>query len=267
FLAFHSTVANPLLAAAEAGHPATDQVGEPLAPAQLESAWRRALVVVFDGFLAPFGGVTFGRESQGFSFELMPLGHHVLGADDELHADALGPETSGAVLVQPDFTIVLTAPAPEVEARLTPIAERTETEATHGVGSLFRLTRASVQAGAHAGLDPERLLDELLEHGPSPLPGNVRHEVAAWSAEVQTLAWERPLVLRCPDAATTERLLMAAGKHLELLGETVLVLGDPKQLAAVTKAAAELGIHLEAPPEAVPKAKLRRGRWRRRRRS
>ena len=265
FLAFHGTVANPLVAEAEAGRPTTDLRGDPLTPAQLESTWRRALVVVFEGFLAPFGCVTFGRESQGFSFELTSLGHHVLGADVELHADSLDPGTTGVVLVQPDFTIVLTAPAPEVEARLTPIAERTETDGTHGVGSLFRLTRASVQAGAHAGLDPEQLLDELLEHGPSRLPGNVRHEVAAWAAEVQTLPWERPLVLRCPDAATAERLVMAAGKHLELLGEVVLVLADPKQLATVTKAAAELGIHLEAPPEAVAKQRRRRGRRRYRR--
>jgi hypothetical protein len=231
FLDHHASAANPLRAAADAGRPVTDYRDVPLTGEQLEAAWRAALVLVFEGFLAPFGGARLGRLPEGFGLELSPIGHHLLGAEQALEPGALdaaqGPEPEGAVLVQPDFSVVLIAASPAAEARLATVAERLPRSPDQRVGALFRLTRASVQAGAHAGLEPEALLDGLLEHGPSPLPGNVRHEVRAWSAEVASLAWERPLVLRCPDAAIAERLLLAAGAHLELLGDRVLVLPDP----------------------------------------
>ena len=200
---------------------------------------------------------------DGFTIELSATGRYVLGATSRLELPASSPHAE--VLVQPNFEVVFLAPAPELAVRLAPIAEGTGSG--EALGALFRLTRTSVQAGAAVGLDPLEILEEVTAGSRAPLPGNVRHEVAAWSAGVRRLAWERPLVLRCPDAETAERLVLAAGKQLEVLGERALLLPDERELERVTKLAAEVGVILDPPPAPeVIRPKPRKRRWRGRRR-
>lgn len=258
FLAAEAADHNPL-----APGEATDLFGQPLDDHQRAAVWRRALVTVTDHFLVPSGGLELGRLDDGFTIRLTDVGRYVLGT--ATHLELPPPADAAEVLVQPDFEIVFLAPDPGLAARLAPIAE--DIGGGRELGPRFRLTRASVQAGAGVGLDPLAILEAALEHSRSPLPGNVRHEVAAWAAGVRAVAWERPLLLRCPDAETAERVLLAVGPPLEALDERTLLLTDEAALERVTKLAAEVGVHLEPPP-APPAAerKRRRRRWSGRRR-
>ena len=64
-----------------------------------------------------------------------------------------------------------------------------------------------------------------------------------------------------------ERLVLAAGKQLEVLGERALLLPDERELERVTKLAAEVGVILDPPPAPeVIRPKPRKRRWRGRRR-
>ena len=191
--------------------------------------------------------------------EITSIGRYLLRCAPEFVLDAPAP-SSTPVRVQPDFEVVFVSASPALEAAISRFAERRGT----GVGVLFRITRASIVSAAQAGLGADEVLATLARSSSTPVPANVEHEIRAWFGRCRRLALEPVHLLRCPDAATAARVLAAVGANkLELVSETLLALGDPKQKAAVMRLCRKAGLFLvNHEPPAPSRGRRRSSRWR-----
>jgi len=147
--------------------------------------------------LVPLGAIRLGRSGKQTSVAITGIGRYFLGAERSLQ---LAPEpTTGRVVVQPNFEIVFLGPNLGAEAELGPFCER----AGAGTGTVFRLTKASVQTALHRGMEIERIADALRKTAGHELPQNVQAELSGWAAARQTYSQERIEILRCasPEAA------------------------------------------------------------------
>jgi hypothetical protein len=209
----------------------------------LDEDWGQALCRVLHDGLLPYGGVRAGFEHSGLTIELTSIGRYLLGLADDFEFEAL-PAGEKPVHVQPDFEVVFVASQPALEAAIGRFAERRG----RGVGTLFRITQASIVAAAQAGLEADEVLATLSSASRTPIPSNVVHEIRAWSGRCRRVALESAELLRCPDEATAMRVLALAGaKKLERLSATVLALLDPAQKATLVRQCRKAGIFLEAP--------------------
>jgi hypothetical protein len=207
----------------------------------LEAHWIKGLERVLHDHLLPFGGVSVGAtRAHELTVELTPVGRYLLGLADAFTLDAPALVERPA-RVQPDFEVVFVARHPGLEATFGRFAERRGT----GVGVLFRITRASILAAAQAGLSADEVLATLERACATPVPANVVHEIRAWFASCRRIQVEPVHLVRCPDAETAVRVLVAAGAgKLERVTDTVLALRDPTQKSAVLRACRKVGLFL-----------------------
>jgi hypothetical protein len=225
---------------------------------ELEQRWLQALSTVLAEHLLPFGGVRLGTlPGQGWTIELTSIGRYVLGLAEDFEHE-IAPAGDRPAIVQPDFEVVFTAPSLAHEAAIGRLAERTG----RGVGALFRITRAAVQASAQAGLDAESALEILRRASARELPANVVHELRSWYAACRRLQFENVQLIRCPDADTAARVLAAAGRgNLEALSDTLLALTDRSRRAAVVRACRKAGLFLSGDSVPEPRSARRGRRW------
>ena len=119
-------------------------------------------------------------------------------------------------------------PAPVME--LAPFCDR-ESGNTAGGSLILRLSRESIFRALAAGLTGEEVMARLERHA-GALPGNVRTQVQSWCAQVRQVSLRPALLIRCPDAATADRVKAALGKSVDRLGETTLAFLNEKMTAA-----------------------------------
>ena len=256
FLRYQCETVNPLIKSQVEDRRSHFHNGKPKSVAMLEEVWQFSLMECLNGTLISLGGVQLGQLEGKETIELTDAGRYLLGLTEEFH----WPEEEGgsAILIQPDFEIIFLDENPALEAELTRFAERIG----QGVGALFRLTAASVQSAARAGLEVGDILGTLERASQTEIPSNVAREIEEWHAQAVHLAWESVLLIRCPDEASAARVLSAARGKLEALSPRVLALKDNKQRTQVTNACRKAGVFLDPPPDA-PKKKTRRRRSRR----
>lgn len=222
----------------------------------LEGLWFEMVYGFLSMRLWRFGGLRLGwTADELLTAQLTQAGRYFLG-----YADAFeyGTATTGCpVRIQPDFEVVFLAPSPTHEAAFARFAERIGTQ----VGVLFRITRASIHSAANAGLSVSEVLAEIDASSDHPIPANVAHEIDAWFAESVRLELQPVLLLNCPSPEIAARVRAASGRHVEVAGETLLYLPDPKKRAEVIKACRRVGVFLEGgEPEVAPRKKRRRRR-------
>ncbi|HEX8242345.1 MAG TPA: helicase-associated domain-containing protein, partial [Longimicrobium sp.] len=211
---------------------------EPATVEAWEELWADLLLTFLARRLVPLGCAMLGRTQGGvIAFGLTDAGRYLLGGSDDFE---LAPEPGGGeVVVQPDFGIVFLAPAPRAEAELARIAERTGS----GVGSLFRLTRASVLRAAEQGMSAAQLLGTLESVSRSGVPDNVARQVRDWMKAVRTIRIAPAVLVDCPDAETAGRVKSLAGAHATPVSPTLLRLdADAKTRTALVKRLREKGI-------------------------
>lgn len=206
----------------------------------LDQRWNSAVSAFFNRRLIALGAVALGPLTDGqLGFRLTSVGRYLLGETGRFELDVL--DETGDVLVQPNFEIVFLAPSLDAQLRARAIAE--PTTALHGpesVGTLFVLSRDSVQRAVSAGQDAEQVVTSLRELSKHPLPDNVERQVAAWAAEVRWIEVRPAVVVECGDAETAARVLAVAGKGgrklsataVELLAGTRLTAAQRKKLRA-----------------------------------
>jgi len=185
FAEYQAAIGSPLEASGFA--PAAAEPGS-LAPGiateeAMEELWKSFLGIFLGRCLLSLGGAEAGVTAEGKScFRMTDLGRVLLGIPRDGLPD---PEVSAArdaeLIVQPNFEVVFLAPAPGVEAELGRFCERIGRD----VGVLFRITRASIQRAALAGLEPGQVLDSLGRCAKSPLPANIVHEIRGWMCPQQ----------------------------------------------------------------------------------
>jgi hypothetical protein len=178
----------------------------------------------------------------------------VLGLTDNFEFRTLPMAPAGAVVVQPNYEVVFTAPLPGAEAAIARFAERVGQR----LGVLFRITRASVLTAAAAGMTAEQAIDALRAVSSRRLPANVVREITGWFDEVRRVSLVPAFLLRCPDAHTAARVLAAGGKAVRPVSDTVLELVDPSARARLLKKLRAAGIFIDERTSA-PERRSRRG--------
>ena len=213
----------------------------------LDRHWNSALLAFFNRRLIALGAVALGPLTDGqLGFRLTSVGRYLLGETEQFELDA--PDETGDVLVQPNFEIVFLAPSLDAQLRARAIAEPTTAlQGPESVGTLFVLSRESVQRAVSAGQDAEQVLAALRELSKHPLPDNVERQVAAWAAEVRWIEVRPAVVVECGDAETAARVLAAAGKGgRELSATTVELLAGTRLTAAQRKKLMAAGIFVRS---------------------
>lgn len=167
------------------------------------------------------------------------------------------------VVIQPDFSVIVIGLNPAPTADLAPFCERAAQRGGQGA-TLFKITRESVVKAVSHGLKPAEIMERLRRHGgKSGVPANVLKEVEEWSNWVRNVELTKLTVLRCPDAATADRVMSALKKQkAERINPTLVGL-DEKNLSSADRAKLRVqGIIVQGQPEArTTKKKTRRRRW------
>src|SRR5262249_37405 len=149
------------------------------------------------------------------------------GVGGELGRGGPAEQMAGAgaarVVVQPDFSVVVIGLNPTASAELAPFSERAGSRSGPGILQL-RITRAGVINAVASGLSGEEIVERLQRHSSVPVPANVLHEVREWAGWVRSLEATPLTVLRCPDAATADRVITVLGRRAERLAETLVAM-------------------------------------------
>ncbi len=197
----------------------------------LERLWAHQLRRFLLDRLFLMGGARIGRTAEGHTaFALTEAGLYLLGVSDTFTLET--PADSARLIVQPSFEVVFLAPSPLAEGHLARIAERV---GEGGIGVLFRLTRASAQRAAAAGLTADEAVAILTTASDTPLPTNVERQRREWIDRCRQVAIAETVVIRCPDAETATRVLSAGAGRLQRLSDTVVELLDPNQRGTLVR--------------------------------
>lgn len=227
FLLWHCQAANPLLEkAARAGARSVQLNYYDAAPTSeaLEECWFRVLRSYLIDYLLPLGGAELGAcDDTSSCLALTAAGRYALGLQDDFQYGSQ-QATAGAVVVQPNFDVVFLQPSPLAEVTIARFAERIG----RGLGTLFKITKASVLNAAAAGFTAEQVLETLRGASAKGLPANVEREIAGWLASCRSVSIRTATLIECPDPQTAARVVAASGGKAALLAETVVELLDAK---------------------------------------
>jgi hypothetical protein len=243
FLAFNVAAENPLIALSHQNSYGQHWTGSGYASEQteeeLEDAWNRMLTNFLRQQLMPLGGVKLGRDSGGATcFALTPAGNYLLGTAPDFH---LSDEAPGHIVVQPNFDIVFLAPSRKAEIEIARFGERKG----RNVGTMFKVTKASIQAAAASGLTPERVMQILHEHCNGAVPRNVETEITGWFRQYRQIGFRQTTVVQCPDSETATQVLAAAGRNAVRLSDTVLEWSGGKISPSLQKKLRTMGIFVK----------------------
>ncbi|MBB4639239.1 helicase-associated domain-containing protein [Longimicrobium terrae] len=241
FIQYYAESANPLLdRAGPLRHRNSSYGASPSTREAWEEVWAQVLLEFLRQRLVPLGGARLGRGPGGTAFTLTDAGRYLLGATDTF---SFAAPTEGDVLVKPDFEIVFLAPAPRLEAEFGRFAERTGS----GVGTLFRITRASVLRAAEQGLAADAMLKTLGAASRTPVPANVARQIKDWFGATRRVRVRPAVLVECPDTETAARVAALGGEQVTAITRTVLRLdGDPRFIATLTKKLRALGIFVQS---------------------
>ncbi|MCY2952528.1 MAG: helicase-associated domain-containing protein [Planctomycetota bacterium] len=192
----------------------------PMTEIQIESCWARTLNAFVRQRLVPLGGAAIGRTFEadsGFALAVTGAGRYLLGLCDDFD---YGQPAEAALVVQPNFEIVFLAPDPVLEATCSRFAERLG--GRRPVGTLFRITKASITAAAAVGVGLDQVHATLARASSKPLPTNVEQEVRGWFASFRELSLRPATLIECPDAETAARVLACAGTDATRISDVVL---------------------------------------------
>ena len=189
---------------------------------------------------------------------LTDVGRYLLGLVKDFD---YGPEYEGdtPVLVQPNFDVVFTCPSPQAEASVGRFAHRKGQR----VGTLFKITKASILAAARTGMTAQEVLDTLRGTSAKEVPANVEREIRGWFDQCRRVTVRQAILVHCPDAETAARVLAAGGKKATAITDTLIELAGSKHDAALFRKLDAMGIFAN---QSKPSAKKSRKRGSRRRR-
>lgn len=251
FLAYHGLQNNPLVSVAQKQPYATLRLSNTYVSMatteELEDGWINVLQDFLRLRLFPLGAAKVGVANDGaVCFALTEAGKYLVGAQPDFRLES----TPGRIVVQPNFDVVFLAPAPRAEAEIGCFAERKG----HHMGTLFRITKRSIQAAASAGMTAEQTFETLRQCCPGELPPNVRREISGWFAQCRRVSLHPAVLIHCPDSETAARVQAVAGSNVTPMANTILELRDRRAQAALVKKLREAGIFISSygPPSLDP---------------
>lgn len=129
---------------------------------------------------------------------------------------AHSPAQTNALLVQPNFDIMVLAPLENLT--LLRQVDRFADQTSMGDVALYHLTKDSVLRGFRSGLSGAEILAVLRENNRVPVASNVAQSIEDWAAEFERLVlYEKCDVLETPDPATLDRLLAQPGASRRII--------------------------------------------------
>ncbi|MBN9390175.1 MAG: helicase-associated domain-containing protein [Chloroflexi bacterium] len=199
--------------------------------ALVEGEW---LAQVIAEPLSWLGIAELARDDKGrpVAFRLTDLGLAALAdrpsererQQTEIHrqVSAQSPDLTKALLVQPNFDVMVLAPLENLA--LLRQVDRFADQTSMGDVALYRITKDSVLRGLRSGLRGDEISTTLQDNSRVPVASNVLQSLGDWAAEFERLVlYESCEVLETPDSATLDRLLAQpdAARHvIKRLGPT-----------------------------------------------
>ncbi len=183
FAEYQAAIGSPLGAASLAGRRSHAAERPTVLPSEeaMEELWKSFLGIFLGRCLLSLGGAEAGLTPEGKpGFRMTDIGRRLLGIPRDGLPSTNGPRAppEGPLVVQPNYEIVFLSPSPGAEAELGRFCERIGRE----VGTLFRISRQSLQKARARGIDAAQVIDALESRSRSPLPSNVVHEIHGWMA-------------------------------------------------------------------------------------
>jgi hypothetical protein len=176
------------------------------------------------------------------------LGENGLPAAVRAEPAAIPENRDGGIVCQPNFELVALAPPTPAERLVLALSS----EPVPGQAHVFRLTRASVQAGQRSGVLDGGVV-AALERLAGELPQNVARSLTEWCASVhRPLRLRTAMLIDAGDSDTADALLAGElGRHvIERLGPSQLAI-SASNLKAVDAALRREGRSLEPGIERV----------------
>lgn len=131
------------------------------------------------------------------SFMVTELGAAALASTTEAQ-----PTTSQALVVQPNFELLLLSPDMSTLYHLLPFTQVKQIELV----STLTLTRNSVLRGLANGKTVEQILDTLHTYSQKELPQNVEYSIRDWTKQYKGLRLTQTILLEVSDEALTDEL-------------------------------------------------------------
>ncbi len=182
----------------------------------------RALSVFFVARLLPLGGVRWGLNPEGrLLFQITTEGRYYLGQLDTFPAST--DDGIGKVVLQPNFELVFLGANLAAEAKVSAFCERL----SHGSGSLFKITKASLLKAIQSGTKLESIFESLEAVSSKGIPENVRTEITSWVNGRRTFRVRTASLLTCPDPQVALRVHGILKKNSVLINDTTMELTQP----------------------------------------
>ena len=239
FLDWQAETANPLLSSGgQAKTPFRRQLDA--STPEREAHWRSFVENFVMNRLVPLGCARMAVAPSGAKWvALTQAGEYLLGrvGDFELPTD----EAVGQIVVQPNFEVVFTGLAPAAESEFMHFAECLG----HGVGTLFRITRAATLAAMESGLGAEEILERMGRLAHKPVPANVSSQIRDWTAAYRRVGIRRTVIMSCPDEETALRARSLLPQLVKPLAPRLLEVANPKSIPYIRKKLKQHGVGVE----------------------
>jgi len=205
-----------------------------------DELWETVIKSFFDDRLLPLGAIRYAMDSEGeLLFSLTSSGAYLLGFSDVFEYQS--QEVEGDIIIQPNFEVVFTVKNPLAEAELMRYAHRIG----YNIGTLFRITQASIIQGLNSGLEYPQIIESLQLLCSKKIPNNIVAQITDWGKSFRRVSIKKVTIIRCPDSDTALRVQALAPKKLTLISDTVLQLSDAKVLTPLKKKLREIGVGIE----------------------
>ncbi len=206
------------------------------------TTWHKDLQDFIVKIAIPYGLMDMGeiKNTDSFAISVNDIGRYFLGERDTLPQTKTQVEDS--ILIQPNFEIVFMGSDPAAEVQIGQFCDRLGS----GIGTLFKISRASIIKCASIGLDAEYILKTLEKLSPKPVPSNVKEQIKNWSAQCRKIRIENRILFICPDKETALKVKSSGGDKVEQISDTIISISDRKFANTLAKKLEGKGIFRES---------------------
>jgi hypothetical protein len=151
------------------------------------------------------GVVDLGRDKQKrlLSFRLTESARSLLDPESSLSEQEAALDMQSAILVQPNFEVLVLQPDSKVLWTLMSVADLVR----HDRVSVYTLNKESVLRAVEAGLTPDGVIRFLNMHTGKRLPQNVAQSISDWARLIKHANIRRLTVIEVEDPAVLDELV------------------------------------------------------------
>lgn len=190
------------------------------------------------------------------TFMLTELGAAVLNEAPSPELAILDEQKS--LVVQPNFELLLLAPAMPTLYSVLPFAQVNQIERV----SRLTLTRNSLLRGMYSGLSVEVILSTLSEHSQKELPQNVEYTIRDWTRQYKGLRLSQITLLEVSDEALAEELCTSSkfkSFDMRRLGPLAVAASGDINTLRRTLDKEGINVNVVSPGKAKPRSELTYG--------